>query len=210
MSSATLALMETDDDTDVLHDTELDGWNYTVQEYYRIEQQSDGIKHEFEDGQIRAMSGGTLEHARLAMALGSQIAAQLRGKPCAVYSSDSRVRVAGLITYPDLSIGCGKTYMDLEDRYAQLNPCVLIEVTSRSSERYDRGKKRLRYFEIPSLRDYAIVSHRERAIDVYSRELGGAWSEPRRFGAGQIAHIPSADIKIDIDELYTNPRAQRD
>ena len=202
--------MDGEIDNQVETEVEPTGWKYTVEDYVRIEAESELIKHEFDDGQIRVMSGGTQEHARLAMALGFQLMQQLKGKPCAVYSSDSRVRIAGLITYPDLSIGCGKAYSDLEDRFAQLNPCVLIEITSPSSERYDRGKKRVRYQQIPSLREYVIVSQRERAIDVYVRAASGDWIDPVRYGAGTRALVPSLSIEIDVDQLYIDPRDQAD
>jgi Uma2 family endonuclease len=187
-----------------------DGWEYTVQDYVRIEAQSRLVKHEFDHGQIRAMSGGTLEHARLAAALLFQLQLQLRGRPCAAYTSDSRGRIAGLITYPDISIGCGTAESDTEDRYAQLNPCVLVEITSKSSNRYDRGKKRLAYFAIPSLREYVIVSQREQAIDVYSRADDGAWRDAITYRAGSRALIPSLGLEIEVDELYVDPRKPRD
>ena len=198
--------METEVESDV---TAPDGWEYTVEDYVRIEAESELVKHEFDNGQIRAMSGGTQEHSRLAAALIVQLSLQLKGKPCAVYTADSRVRIAGLITYPDISIGCGTAESDLEDRYAQLNPCILVEITSKSSERYDRGRKRLRYFKIPSLREYVIVSQREHAIDVYTRAIDGTWSEPVTYRSGSRAVIASHGVEIDIDDLYTDPRKPR-
>jgi len=207
MSSGTLARMETPPESETDADSGPDGWEYTIADYVRIEEESELVKHEFDHGQIRAMSGGTDEHARLTGALMVQLGVQLKGKRCAVYSSDLRIRVGGLITYPDLSIRCSKAYHDLEDRLANLNPGVLVEVTSPSSERYDRGKKRLRYFKIPSLREYVIVSQRERAIDVYARAEAedGEWGKPVRYGAGEHAEIPSLGIQIDIDDLYRDP-----
>jgi Uma2 family endonuclease len=188
-----------------------DGWQFTVREYVRLEAASELVKHEFDDGQIRAMSGGTTEHARLAIALAIQVGMQLQGRPCAIYSADSRVRIANLITYPDLSIGCHAISMDIEDKYAQLNPCVLVEITSKSSERYDRGKKWDRYKQIPSLRDYVIVSHREHAIDVFSRADGeAAWGDAVTYRSGQIARLPSLAVGIDVDALYRDPRKPRD
>lgn len=184
-----------------------DGWDFTVRDYVQIEEESELVKHEFDDGQIRAMSGGTVEHARLAAAFIMQLAPQLRGRPCAVYTSNSRVRTGNLITYPDISVGCGRAESDVEDRLAQTNPSVLVEVTSKSSERYDRGKKRLRYQQLPSLREYVIVSHREHAIDVYTRADGGSWPEPVRYGLGQRVRLASIDCEIDVDELYRDPRA---
>lgn len=188
-----------------------DGWQFTVRDYVRIEEESELVKHEFDDGQIRAMSGGTTEHARLAISLALQLGPQLQGRPCALYSADGRVRVGSLITYPDLSIGCHDAVMDTADKNAQMNPCVLVEVTSKWSERYDRGKKWERYKQIPSLHEYVIVSHREHAIDVFSRSLPhGDWTEPMTYVAGQIARLPVMGVTIDVDALYRDPRKQRD
>ena len=89
-----------------------------------------------------------------------------------------------------------------------------MKITSKSSERYDRGKKRLHYQQIPTLTEYVIVSQREHAIDVYVRAADGAWSEPITYRAGSRALIPSLAIEIDIDDLYTIPgrdqRGERD
>jgi Uma2 family endonuclease len=208
MTSATLRRMEIDLDEGKGDDVGPDGWEHSVADYVWIEEHSDLVKHEFDNGQIRAMSGGTIKHARLAMAFVMQLAPQLANKPCMVASSDSRVRIksAGLITYPDLSIMCASEVMDDEDALAQTNPLVVIEVTSKSSEKYDRGKKRIAYQQLESLREYVIVSQREKAIDVYTRAVDGTWPEPVRSGPGERARLHSIGCEIDIDKLYTDPR----
>jgi Uma2 family endonuclease len=101
---------------------------------------------------------------------------------------------------------CAKEVMDDEDRLAQTNPLVVVEVTSKSSERYDRGKKRIAYQQLESLREYVIVSQRENAIDVYTRAPDGTWPEPVRSGPGERARLHSIDCEIDVDELYADPR----
>jgi Uma2 family endonuclease len=200
--------MEIDVETDGEAGSGQDGWEYSVADYVRIEEDSELVKHELDNGQIRAMSGGTFLHARLPMALVMQLGPQLQGKPCAIVSGDSRIRIksAGLITYPDLSIMCTNEVMDDEDPLAQTNPLVVVEVTSKSSERYDRGKKRLAYQQLESLREYVIVSQREPAIDVYTREADGTWPEPVRSGPGERARLHSIGCEIDVDQLYTDPR----
>lgn len=184
------------------------GWDYTVDEYLRIERDSGGLKHEYFDGQIRLMAGGTLEHGGLATAFSGQLYQQLRGGPCAAYPSDVRVRVlaTGLITYPDLSVICGPASMDAEDALAHTNPTLLVEVTSRSSERYDHGAKWQHYQQIESLREYVIVSHRVRALHVFTRGSDGAWQSPVRYLAGERARLHSIGCQIDIDELYASPQ----
>ncbi len=185
------------------------GPTYTVEDYVRVEEGS-SLKHEFYDGQIRAMSGGTAEHARLPMSLAFQLSAQLANKPCVVYSSDLRVRIGstGLITYPDLSVYCESPTADSEDKLAQLNPTVLFEVTSTSSENYDRGGKFEHYKLIPTLREYVIVSHREHAIEVHRRADDGTWSLADRGGDGENVTLASIGCVIDVSAVYRHPAAR--
>jgi Uma2 family endonuclease len=175
----------------------------TIKDYVDVEEYSN-IKHEFDDGVIRAMSGGTLEHSRLAAALILELGRQLDGGPCTVYTSDARVRVVGqpFITYPDISIGCEEPTVDIEDPLAQTNPTVLVEITSPSSERYDRGKKFARYQLIASLREYVVVSHRECVVDVFRRLDDGGWTDAERYGAGERARLESISCEIDVDKLF--------
>lgn len=195
MKAARLKLME-------------DGVSYTIKEYVDLEEYSN-IKHEYIEGQIRAMSGGTIEHSRLASAIIGELGRQLSGRPCAVYTSDARVRVEGkaVITYPDISVGCGRLALDTEDRCAQLNPTVLIEVTSPSTERYDRGKKFAYYRQISALREYVIVAQDERLIEVFRRCDDDTWMQADRYFSGDRATLSSIGCELDVDAIYRDPRA---
>lgn len=183
-----------------------DGPIQTVADYVRVEEES-SCKHEFYDGQIRAMTGGSLEHARLAAALMFQLGKQLEGRPCVIYTADLRVRIqaSGVITYPDFSVYCEPPIPDLEDKLAHVNPTVLVEVTSKSSERYDRGKKYEHYKRIPSLREYVIVSQTQRLIEVYRRSADGTWSLAEQGGDGDRVSLVSIDCTIDVSAVYRNP-----
>jgi Uma2 family endonuclease len=178
---------------------------YTVKEYVALEKYAN-TKHELIDGEIHAMSGGTLEHSRLAAELIGQLKPQLRGRACKVFTSDARVRIVegDLITYPDVSICCGSPQTDTEDPFAMTNPTVLIEVTSPSSEKYDRGTKLERYKLIPSLREYVVVSHRERAVDLFRRLDGDTWSDAVTLRPGERVRLASIDCEIDVDALYSD------
>jgi Uma2 family endonuclease len=124
-------------------------------------------KHEFFDGQIYAMAGGTEDHSALSVAVTAALLAATRGGPGRVHSSDLRIYVEaiGLATYPDGSVICGPLEQHrASPKATALNPTVLIEVTSDSSEDYDTGFKLEAYQTVPSLRDYVVVSHRERRI----------------------------------------------
>jgi Uma2 family endonuclease len=181
---------------------------YSIDEYVRLEEYAN-LKHEYLDGQVWAMAGGTPEHARLAAAISTALGLQLRGKRCAVYSSDARVRVGatGLDTYPDVTVVCGNEERDAGDPLALTNPIVLVEVTSESTEAYDRGDKFEHYKKIPSLQEFVVVSHREPKIEVYRRSEGGAWSMAQEGGAGLIVRLSSIACALAVGEIYADPFA---
>jgi Uma2 family endonuclease len=175
---------------------------YTIAEYVRLAGESK-VKLEYLEGRIYAMAGGTPDHGRLGFAVGAVIADAIRGGRCRGQSSDVRIRVAktGLDTYPDLSVVCGPRELDPEDANAVTNPTLLVEVTSKSTEEYDRGEKFDHYAQIPSLREYVLVSHRERAVEVRRREASGEWSTTVAR-AGQRVVLQAIECTVDVDALY--------
>jgi Uma2 family endonuclease len=178
-------------------------------DYLRIEEDS-GTKHEFLNGQVFAMSGGTPDHARVTLNVGASLKQALRGKPCTVYSPDLRVRVlaTGLGTYPDATVICGKVELDPADRkgHTALNPRVLVEVLSRSTEDYDRGDKLGSYKQIPSLEEVVLVAHDRREVEVVRRESDGSWSR-HVAGDGQTVVLASLGCEITVAEIYEDPLA---
>jgi Uma2 family endonuclease len=179
----------------------------TYDEYMTVEDQ-DPIRHEYLNGRVRAIPDSTPEHAALAAAVGSEMSNALRGKPCRVYSCTMRVRVreTGLTTYPDLTIICSKLETDSEDPLAAINPIVLVEVLSESTEGYDRGAKAGHYRRIASLREYVLVSHSEPRIEVYRRNEAGHF-ELHEAGKGERVKLASLGIELDVDTVYTDPLA---
>jgi Uma2 family endonuclease len=176
----------------------------TFAEYLAIDEARDA-KHEFIDGVVHAMSGGSPEHARLAMAIGGQLGAQLAGKRCAVYSSDLRVRVlaTGLATYPDVTVVCGKLETAPDDPHGATNPTVIVEVMSPSTEKHDRESKYAHYRRIPSLRAYVLVSQDERLVEVLTRNPDDSWTlRDHREGKARLDDIECA---LNIEALYANP-----
>lgn len=178
---------------------------FTFDEYVRLEEMST-VKHEYLDGQVWAMAGGTPDHAAIAMNIGALLSAQLRDKPCRVYSSDLRVRVqkTGLGTYPDVTVVCDQVELDPDDpkRHTVLNPRVVVEVLSDSTERYDRGEKLEHYQQIPSLREIVLVAQSERRLDVYRREANGWLSIAQTEGS---VKLESLGCELSIDETYRDP-----
>jgi Uma2 family endonuclease len=174
---------------------------YSYAEYVAFEASSN-VKHEYLDGQIYAMAGGTPEHAALQMAAGGLLLSQLRGGPCRVYGSDLRVHTpSGLATYPDVTVVCGPSERDAADSLAVTNPTLILEVLSRSTEDYDSGQKFEHYKTLRSLRQYVLVSHREHSMVVWTRGDDGTW-QAATVREGEIAELTSIGARLDVRELY--------
>lgn len=175
---------------------------YSYRDYVELEEDST-IRHEFLDGEIVAMAGGTPEHSAMAAEVIGQLREQIHAGRCRVFSSDLGVRVlaTGLATYPDASVVCGKTERDPDKPTNVTNPTVLVEVTSDSTEAYDRGQKLEHYKRIPQLGAVVIVSHREPLLETWTREADGSWSR-REARAGQTADLTSAGVTLDVDAIY--------
>ena len=173
--------------------------NYTYAEYLGFEASSN-VKHEFLGGQIYAMAGGTPEHAALAAAVTGLLFGQFRGGECRAYDSDLRVRTpSGLATYPDVTVICGPSHRDAIDPQAVTNPTLIVEVLSRSTEEYDAGDKFEHYKTLQSLRQYVLVSHRERSVEVWTRDDAG-WRRAV-VREGDVAKLV-IDAGLDVRVLY--------
>ena len=150
--------------------------DYTFAEYLTLERDSE-IKHEFDAGEIFAMSGGTLRHSALAARI-IRAFGNTAPPSCTVLTSDMRVRVVatGRATYPDVSLVCGSVEYDVDDpaRTTITNPVLLVEVLSVSTEKSDRGNKWFHYQRIPSLREYVLVSQ-EPQIEIFRRTPADTW-----------------------------------
>lgn len=149
---------------------------FTEGEYLALEHAADS-KHEFVDGAIVAMAGARPPHNILAANLTAALVVQARGRGCVTMTSDQRVHIPAtrVYTYPDVILACGERRYDDGEPPSLLNPTALFEVTSDSTEDYDRGTKFLHYQAIVELQDYVIVSHRMRRLDHYRREGDGHW-----------------------------------
>ena len=179
---------------------------YSFADYLSLEEASN-TKHEFLNGEIYAMAGGTPAHSALAAAVTISLGGQLRGGPCRVYTSDLRVRVSatGLATYPDVTVACGSLERDPQDDDTVTNPSLVVEVTSKSTEAYDRGQKLDHYRQIPALRAVVLLSHRTPEIDLWERRADGQWGS-RTFGPGQAANVQDPPVRLDVDEIYAAAR----
>ena len=174
---------------------------YSFADYVALEEYSN-VRHEFRDGSILALAGGSPVHAALIASVSAVLVQALVGTRCAVHSSDLRIRVrsTGLATYPDASVVCAPRELDPEDRHTVLNPRLIVEVTSPSSEGYDRGEKREHYQQIASLEEYVVISHRERKIEVWAKS-GSSWTFTTLV-AGQRLRLASLQLDADVDQIY--------
>jgi Uma2 family endonuclease len=145
-------------------------------EYLAMERAAE-FKSEFYDGEMFAMAGAGLLHNRIKDNLIFEIGSCLKGSSCHTYSSDMRVKVerTGLYTYPDILIVCGRPEVDPDQKDTLFNPQVIIEVLSKSTESYDRGKKFLNYRRLPSLKEYVLVSQEQKLIERFVRQPDDDW-----------------------------------
>jgi Uma2 family endonuclease len=151
------------------------GPRYTPDEYLALERAAE-YKSEYLDGEIFAMSGATEDHNLITLNIAAELHHQFAGQPCRAYTNDMRVRVAasGLYTYPDVVAVCGpREFLD-ERRDTLLNPTVIVEVFSPSTEAYDRGEKFARYWRLASLTDYVLVAQDRVRVEHFTRQ-GAGW-----------------------------------
>jgi Uma2 family endonuclease len=174
----------------------------TYDDYLAIEAET-GVRHEFVDGVAYAMSGGTYRHSRLKSRLVGEFDRQLRGSGCEVSDSDFRIRALGtpFASYPDLSVICGDLQTPPGDAHSAVNPVLLIEVLSDSTEAWDRGEKFNRCQQIESLQHYVLVSTATERIEHFQRTSAGVW-ELRTYGLGDTLRIEHPAVEVDVSDLY--------
>jgi Uma2 family endonuclease len=175
---------------------------YTFKDYLDLEGASN-VKHEFLDGEIYAMAGGSPRHAALTLAVGGTLLAQLRGGPGRAFSSDLRIRVrqTGLATYPDVAVVCGTLEADPDSDATVTNPILIVEVLSPSTMDYDLGEKFERYRKIPSLQAVLYVSQAETRIEGRTRNADGTWTT-RQATSGETVAIDAISCKLIVDDVY--------
>jgi Uma2 family endonuclease len=183
---------------------------YTYGDYLRLEADAPTVRHEFVDGDILAMAGGSDLHSALIAAVSGELYRELRGTPCGLRESNLRVhvRATGNAFYADGLVVCGEAEIVREVRGGDslLNPTVIVEVLSPSTDEYDRGQKfDANYRFIPSLREYVLVAQDEVAIEVRSRDDDGGWTS-RVFRAGEQARFVAIGCLLDVDVIYREAR----
>ncbi len=175
---------------------------FTYAEYLAREAES-GLKHEFLEGQVFAMAGGTPEHARLIAEVTFALRSMVDPARCRVFASELKIRVeaTGLATYPDVAVVCGEVVKDAEDANAITNPRVLVEVLSPSTEAYDRGEKWAHYRRIPTLEAYLLVGQIPGRLEIFERQADGGWVN-RIAERGEKLAIRCLGGSVELDGLY--------
>lgn len=176
---------------------------YTPEEYLALERKAE-YKSEYFAGEIFAMSGASERHNLIAGNVFAALHAQFRNRPCRVYASDMRVKVnlTGLYTYPDVVALCGEPRFDDEQRDTLLNPTVVIEVLSPSTEAYDRGDKFEHYRKLASLTEYVLISQEKIHVEHYIRQPDNQWLLSEASSPQDTIGLPSIDCTLVLAEVY--------
>ena len=176
----------------------------TEEEYLAIERRAE-FRSEFHGGEMFAMAGASRRHNRIVTNLVTALDTQLRDRPCNVYSSDMRVRVTntGLFTYPDVVVTCGEEEFADDEQDTLLNPLVIFEVLSDSTEAYDRGKKFEHYQNIGSLSTYVLITQDAPRIERYVRqEVGRAWVYTETHEADAVVGLEAIGCDLSLEDVY--------
>jgi len=168
-------------------------------EYLAFDRAASG-KHELWDGEVFAMSGASLEHNRIVRNLVRHLGNALEGMGCEVLPSDMRVRIKprSRYVYPDVTIVCGPPRLEGEADVL-LNPNLVIEVLSPSTEAFDRGEKFVGYRSLPSVHEVALVSQDARRVECYARHLDGAWILREHTGDATVSLGP---VVLTLAQIY--------
>jgi Uma2 family endonuclease len=179
----------------------------TPEEYLAIERRSES-KSEYFAGETFAMAGGSKRHNLVAGSINRILGTQLLERDCNVYNSDMRVKIAtvGKYTYPDASVACAEERFEDEDEDTLLNPIVIIEVLSKSTEAYDRGKKWEHYQRLESLRDYLLVSQTPYRVERFTWQRAGSWTYTEYTSESDVIEIKSIGCSLLLRDIYAKVR----
>jgi len=183
----------------------------TAEEYLALESIAD-VRHEFHDGEMFAMGGGTLWHNLIKDNCAHSIRKRIEGRGCRVVTSDQRVKVdaTGLYTYPDVVVFCGAATMEDGIHHTLTNPLLIVEVLSESTEKYDRGIKFGHYRRLATLREYMLVAQDRLSVEVFLRQPGETdpegngdhWMLSTAAAPNSSIHLGTLGISVPLAELY--------
>ena len=175
----------------------------TPEEYLAFDRASE-TKHEYFDGEIVAMAGASYAHNLIVMNTGASLHAQLRGRPCRVLPSDLRLfmQMTNSFFYPDLTVVCGQPQFGYGSPDTLLNPAIVIEILSPSTEGDDRGRKFQQYRTIESLQEYLLIAQGTPRIEHFVRQTSDLWLFSESVGMEATAHLPTIDCALPLADVY--------
>jgi|SRR5215203_14583 len=174
----------------------------TIQDYLAFERQSE-TKNDYLGGEVFAMSGASRAHNLITGNVFGELRNQLKGRPCETYSESMRVRTpTDLFTYPDVVVVCGEPRFDDEEFDTLLNPTLIVEVLSRSTEAYDRGIKSSRYRSISSLSQHVLIAQDRIQVEHFIRQAADRWLLEELANLGQTLELPSIGCRLPLAEIY--------
>jgi Uma2 family endonuclease len=175
----------------------------TEAEYLALERAA-SFKSEFFHGQMFAMAGGSPMHSLIAANLIRELGTKLKGSPCKAFTSDLRLQVqdSGLYTYPDVSVVCGALAFVPGTDDTVVNPTLLVEVLSDTTEAYDRGEKFRHYQLMPSLKEYLLASQRQPRLEHFLRRSNNEWALRTAEGMDATLTLPSLEITLELHEVF--------
>jgi Uma2 family endonuclease len=176
---------------------------YTPAQYLALERDAE-FKHEYYDGYITAMASVSPEHNLIAGNFARSLGNQLEDRECTAYISDIRLLVSstGLYTYPDVMVVCGEAlFQKIEGLETLLNPTMIVEVLSPTTESYDRGAKFADYRQLPTLKEYVLVSQDKVLVERYTRQ-GDDWVLSEFKGLADTLQLRSIDCAVSLREIY--------
>lgn len=177
---------------------------FTVSEYLQIER-DERDRHEYLDGIVFAMAGESLAHSTICFNLAVLVGSQIKNTPCRGFSPNMKVRAgdAKMFAYPDLAVACDEPRFHDERRDVLLNPTVIFEVLSPTTEAYDRGEKFRRYREhVESLADYVLVAQDRPHVEHHVRQPDGSWALTEIDGLDSALTLPSINCQLPLSEIY--------
>jgi Uma2 family endonuclease len=175
----------------------------TPEQYLEIERKAE-YKSEYYKGEMFAMAGASLAHNHLVAAIVGEFLQQLRRSPCAVLPSDIRVVIpaTGLYTYPDATVYCGEPQLLDGHKDTLLNPVLIVEVLSPSTEGYDRGRKFEHYRSIESLTTYLLIASDRVRVDLHTRQADGTWNQKSVDRLEDQIELSSIGCRLSLADLY--------
>jgi Uma2 family endonuclease len=175
----------------------------TPAEYLAFERQSD-VRHEYFRGELFAMSGASRQHVRISVNVTAWLAGQLKGQRCELFNGDMRVKVSptGLYTYPDASVVCGRPRFEDKDLDVLLNPTVIVEILSKSTEAYDWGERFAQYRTLDTLTDYLLIAQDKPLIERFTRQVAGGWLLTESTSLNVVMPIESIQCQLPLAEVY--------